>query len=91
MTINRPSRAQNAEMIANKLQRVRLRNTAGAYPVRAPIDQAQAGRAVVIDELSLLLHRLQREDMPSKDAAESLYQMADVLSGNLPPGCGPAQ
>ena len=79
----KPTRMQNAQAIANKLQG--LRSTEGRYPVRPDISQEDADRAVVIDELSRLLYRLRREDMSSKDAAAQLYQMADVLSGNALP------
>ena len=88
MNTTRPTRAQNAEAIANKLQR--LRSTEGRYPVREPIDPAQADRAAAVDELRRLLYRARREDVSNKDLATSLYNLADALSGNLPPDCGPA-
>jgi hypothetical protein len=89
MITNRPSRAQNAEAIANKLQS--LRSTEGRYPVRPDISQEAADRAAAVDELRRLLYQARREDVSNKDLATSLYNLADVLSGNLPPDCGPAQ
>jgi len=67
---------------------LRVHNTTEGFPVKEPKDpkeREREERAMLIGELRQLLHELHRKDMPNKEVAGRLYDMADHLRGFVPP------